>query len=1142
MNAFPWPLFISCILFLTNYWKSHAQTENFGFERLTIEQGLSEDYIMCMMEDRKGHLWFGTGNGLDKYDGYRFRHYRFDPADTSSLPKNQVISLWEDSGGIIWVGTTESTCRFDPLTEKFTRLERNPGNPHAFKFAQSFNEDTEGNLWVGGSFSGELRQIDRKTGRFSAVDYADMLKPDVDSGEEAVFSLVILAKDRAGTLWVGSTYGLHRLNLTPRGADEPADVSFTHYRHDPNDPGSLSHNGVTDIFEDSKGVLWVVTLAGGLNAFDRKTGTFTRFLPVSGKPLEIAGEVRSGITEDAAGNLWVGSSHGLYRADPERKTFFPFLHDPGDIRSISADNIYAVLRDKAGILWVATPEGVNKLDPHRKPFRLFRHEPLNPGSLSYNRISAICEDREGVVWVGTAGGGLNALDKGTGAFTRYRHNPKDAGTLRNDVVSALLEDRDGNLWIGNGEVLSRFDSKREKLTHYHLDYSFPAVGDYPILDLFEDRQGIIWIGTIRGMFRFDRSTGVTLHYPYEPGKAGGIGDYWALSIFEDSKGNLWIGHGSQALSRFDRATGKFTQYRHDSRRPGSISSNTVSDIYEDTKGNLWFGTSEGGLCLFDNASGTFTAFTVRHGLAGNSVYSILEDQGGDLWLGTNNGLSRFSPTAQTFTNYGVEDGLQSKLFTSQYIMGGAAFKGRDGTLYFGGANGMNAFNPAEIHPNTYVPPVAITQFYLFDRPVPGRQEAKEIALRHDQNFFSIEFAALNYTSPSNNRYAYQLEGVDRQWVQSGTRRLASYTDIAPGTYTFRVRGSNNDGVWNMQGTAVGITIFPPWWRTWWAYAFYSLCLVAVVLAVDRSQRRRLIQKEREKAQERELAQAREIERAYHELKQTQAQLVQKEKMASLGELTAGIAHEIQNPLNFVNNFSELGQELCQEVQEEVKQLRVPFEEKRNLQELASDLSQNQKKVLLHGQRADAIVKGMLEHSRTSAGERQLTNLNALVDEYFRLSYSGFRAKHKDFSCTLETAYGQSLEKIEVVPQELGRVLLNLFNNAFYAVQQKDKLVLVGYEPKVAVSTSILNSKVEVRVWDNGTGVPESVKGKIFQPFFTTKPTGQGTGLGLSLSYDIITKGHGGELRMATAPEEWTEFTITLPYVPVAEEPTQHKAH
>lgn len=345
---------------------------------------------MCMMEDRKGHLWFGTGNGLDKYDGYRFRHFRFDPADPSSLPKNQVISLWEDSDGIIWVGTTEGTCSFDPLTEKFTRLERGPSNPYAFKYAQSFNQDAEGNLWVGGSFTGELRQIERKTGRFSVVNYADMLKPDAGSGAAEGFSLIILAKDRAGTLWVGSPYGLHRLSLTPCGKGEPADVSFTNYRHDPADPNSLSHNRVTGIHEDSKGVMWVGTHGGGLNAFDQKKGKFTRFLPASGKPLETGGELRSGITEDAAGNLWIGSSQGLYRADPERKAFSLFLHDPSYIQSISANHVFAVLRDKAGILWVATPEGVNKLDPHRKPFRLFRHDPHKPGSLSHNRVSWSC--------------------------------------------------------------------------------------------------------------------------------------------------------------------------------------------------------------------------------------------------------------------------------------------------------------------------------------------------------------------------------------------------------------------------------------------------------------------------------------------------------------------------------------------------------------------------------------------------------------------------------------------------------------------------------------------------------------------------------------------------------------------------------
>jgi signal transduction histidine kinase/ligand-binding sensor domain-containing protein len=1082
---------------------------------------------MSVMQDRKGYLWFGTGNGLDKYDGYQFTNYKFDPLDSTSLSKNQVLTLWEDKNGIIWIGTTEGTCKFDPRTEKFTRLGKSRDNPFAFNYAQSFSEDTDGNLWVGGSFAGQLRQIDRETGKFSSTNYADLLEPNKEKNTKNSERLYVIYKDKRGTLWIGSPTGLHRLNLTNQESGKPSKISFTHFRHDPTDPSSLSPKGVAGIYEDREGIFWVMTYSGILDALDPLSGKFTHYRPGYNKLFDVERLLGSKIGEDLEGNLWIGTIKALYKFDKERKEFTLFSHDPTDQETINNNSVYSLLVDRSGILWVTTPEGVNKADPRKKPFEMYRHNPFNLNSLSHNKVTSVCEDKEGGVWVGTMGGGLNAIDRKTGKFTHYRHEPNAINSLRSDTVSVILEDSDGNLWIANGEVISTFNRDKKSFRHYSLHHPFLAnSGGLSIFTLYEDRQKIFWIGTNNGILSFDRKTGKTIHYPYDPDHPEGISDYWALSILEDSKGNLWIGPGSQALNRFNRDTGEFTHYRYDSRKPGSISSNTVPTIYEDSKGNLWFGTGEGGLCSYDYATETFTAYTSQHGLAGNAVFSILEDDAGNLWLGTDNGLSKFSPTKESFTNYAAADGLQSRLFTTLYTKG-AAFKGKDGTLYFGGNNGLNAFNPAAIRANTYVPPVVITQFGLFHKPLAGKSETKEVELQYDQNFFSLEFAALSYTSTHKNQYAYKLEGVDKAWVQAGTRRLASYTDISPGKYVFKVKGSNNDGVWNEKGIDFTIIIHPPWWYSWWAYAFYGLCFLAFLFAIDRFQRRRLTQREREKTRERELEQAREIEKAYHELKQTQTQLVQKEKMASLGELTAGIAHEIQNPLNFINNFSEVSKELCHELKEE-----LTIGHHGEATAIAVGLSQILEKIHHHGRRAESIVKGMLQHSRTSSGQKEPTDLNALANEYMRLAYHGLRAKDKNFTARLVTDLAPRLEKVEVVPQELGRVLLNLFNNAFYAVQQKQKLGLEKYDPEVRLSTRQRGGKVEVRVRDNGTGIPPKDRGKIFQPFFTTKPSGQGTGLGLSLSYDIITKGHGGELQVESNEGEYTEFIIYIP-VPVA---------
>jgi len=409
-------------------------------------------------------------------------------------------------------------------------------------------------------------------------------------------------------------------------------------------------------------------------------------------------------------------------------------------------------------------------------------------------------------------------------------------------------------------------------------------------------------------------------------------------------------------------------------------------------------------------------------------------------------------------------------------------------------------------------------------------ETQEITLAHNQNNISIEFAAIHYSNPSKNKSSFKLENYDEEWREASTQRTASYPMLPPGEYIFRVKAANNNGVWNEEGASLRIIINPPWWNTFWAYGLYLILFALAVFAADRYFRSRVIQKERERSRTRELEQAKEIQKAYTELKATQSQLIQSEKMASLGELTAGIAHEIQNPLNFVNNFSEVNTELIDELKGE----RQKAESERDLQledGLLHDISTNLEKILHHGKRADAIVKGMLQHSRTSSGQKEPTDINALADEYLRLAYHGLRAKDKSFNATLKTDFDESIVKINIIPQDIGRVILNLITNAFYALAPPPPAGGIknhphASNPTVWVSTKKLGEEVHISIRDNGPGIPVKVLDKIFQPFFTTKPPGEGTGLGLSMSYDIV-KAHGGELKVETKEGEGTEFTIIL---------------
>jgi signal transduction histidine kinase len=450
-------------------------------------------------------------------------------------------------------------------------------------------------------------------------------------------------------------------------------------------------------------------------------------------------------------------------------------------------------------------------------------------------------------------------------------------------------------------------------------------------------------------------------------------------------------------------------------------------------------------------------------------------------------------------------------------------------MYFGNFDGYHVFSPDNLLTNPTPPQVMLTDFRIGGRSVlPGKggpltaplEQAEKITLQHDQNVIACDFAGIHFSSPENNRHMYKLENHDPEWREAGAEKTAYYYNVPPGNYQFKVKAASSEGHWAERN--INIIILPPWWRTWWAYCLYGLLFIGIGYFLHRFQRGRVIRAEQERSRVRELAQAKEIEKAYTELKATQAQLIQSEKMASLGELTAGIAHEIQNPLNFVNNFSEVNKELIFEMREEIK--------KGNIEEvaaIANDIEENEAKINQHGKRADAIVKGMLQHSRTSTGKKEPTDINALADEYLRLSYHGFRAKDKTFNAKLETHFDESVDKLELVPQDIGRVLLNILNNAFFSIGEKKKQLSESFEPALSVATKRHAGQVEIVVKDNGLGISKNILDKIYQPFFTTKATGQGTGLGLSLSYDII-KAHQGELKVETREGEYAEFTIILP--------------
>jgi signal transduction histidine kinase len=675
----------------------------------------------------------------------------------------------------------------------------------------------------------------------------------------------------------------------------------------------------------------------------------------------------------------------------------------------------------------------------------------------------------------------------------------------------------------------------------------------------------------------------------------GLAGNTVYSLFEDSKGNLWIGTAGGGVSKFDGKS--FTNYTTEH----GLSNDIVWSIVEDKIGKLWFATQGGGVSRFDGT--TFSSFTTREGLADDTAYDLLADNEGNIFIGTNLGftvvpehavhlpvpeLQQYLEYYNTASGYPVRDVNKGIFLDSQGKIwaGSGSFK-----------TALVCFDYQALEKKKQKPTAKIKNISINDKAIswssllsldlrsgePGytnayvvdeirtlgkvlssseRQSLQEemksvkfsgisrfenfpekLVLQYVHNNITIDFGSDELARANLIEYTYILEGYSKNWSPILNKTTATFGNIWEGDYTFKVMarytGPSEEGAKAWSEPAVySFTVLPPWYRSWWAYLIYVFLLVALIYWIHQYQKARTIRKERERAQQKELEQAKEIEKAYAELKSTQAQLIQSEKMASLGELTAGIAHEIQNPLNFVNNFSEISSELIDEMNEELD--KADIEEAKAI---SIDIKQNLKKINHHGKRADAIVKGMLQHSRTSNGVKESTDINALCDEYLRLAYHGFRAKDKSlsagqagFNADYKTDFDPTLPKIKIIPQDIGRVLLNLINNAFYAVQVELQHAASlhhvphrqpEYKPMVVVSTQNTGTHVEIRVKDNGPGIPPEIKDKIFQPFFTTKPTGQGTGLGLSLSYDII-KTHGGEIRIESKANRGTEFKVTLP--------------
>jgi PAS domain S-box-containing protein len=834
----------------------YAAQNKLQFKRLTVNQGLSQSGIACILQDTQGFMWFGTQDGLNKYDGYNFTVYKHDELDSYSLSDNWINSIYEDKSGTLWIGTDSGGLnKFDRQTDEFTHYQHDPDNPNSLGANRvlSIYEDKSGSLWIG-TDSGGLNKFDRQTEQFT--HYTHNTHDPNSLGNNTVLSIF---EDKLGIFWIGTNGG--GLNKFDRET-----AQFTHYTYDPADSNSLSSTSVLTIYEDLSGSLWIGTNGGGLNKFDRETAQFIHYIHDPDNPNSLNHTTVSSIAEDRFGNLWLATTSwysnsygkGLDKFTPKTGQFTHYIHDPANPNSLSDNPVISVLRGNSEILWIGTSAGgINTLDQKDHKFTHYTHDPANPNSLTDNTVMSIYEDQSGMIWIGTDDGGLTKFERKTGKFTHYQHEPDNPNSLSSDNVWATYEDRNGTFWVGTfGSGLDKFDRETQQFTHYTHNPNNPnSLSDNTVASIYEDHFGNLWIGTLSGgLNKFERETGNFTHYTSDPNNLHSLSDNNIFLIYEDQSNILWISTLNGGLNKFDQKTGEFTHYKHDPHNRNSLSYNRIVSMHEYPAGTLWIGTYGGGLDKFDTASETFTHYTEKDGLPNNSVVGILADDEGNLWLSTGKGLSKFNPQTETFRNYDVSDGLQGNEFDGVK----AYLKSKTGEMFFGGLNGFNAFYPEQVKDNPHIPPIVLTDFKKIDESVKldiAISETKEIKFSYKDNFFGFEFAALDYTNPKKNQFAYKLEGFDKDWIYAGTRRYATYTNLDGGTYTFRVKGSNNDGVWNEEGTSVKIIITPPPWKTWWAYTLYVVVLVTAVLGYVQWKTR---------AQARENALLRENERKLHQ--------------------------------------------------------------------------------------------------------------------------------------------------------------------------------------------------------------------------------------------------------------------------------------
>jgi ligand-binding sensor domain-containing protein/signal transduction histidine kinase len=1089
-------IFFLCFLSLVI---TNAQKSNMAFRHLTNENGLSQNNIFAILQDRQGYMWFATRDGLNRYDGNTFVVFKNNPNDPESLSDNFIWDIIEDNKGYLWIATHGGINKFDPVTERFTRYLHDPGNPNSISngIQLCILQDSRGDLWFGGDFGG-LNKFNPATQTFT--HYRN------DNEGEFVDRITDIVEDKQGDIWFVGNQGLHHVNPNTGYITRPRTT--------------INHLKADHISIDETGNLWIVAWSpNALVKYNPLSGQFTEY-----RLETVIAQASCNLLDDGQNGFWLPSRQGLCHFDRETGHFeHLFRHDETNPNSLNDNSVVSIYQDRAGLLWLGTEfGGINILNFQQQQFGYHNHIPNTPNSFSAGSVTSIYEDSNGILWIGFFPRALDRVNRSTGQITHYIPAPGQVNTLgTGDNLSTIYKDAQGYVWLGGwNSGLDRLDERSGKFKHYrHNQLDSNSLISNDVLTIFEDRNGNLWIGQHGGLSRFNRATEKFTNYQHDPNDPASLGHIAIRAICQDHTGLLWLGTWGGVLSCFNEKTETFVNYLSNKLNPQRLNGGAIYTLHEDRNGTLWVGAMDG-LYKYHRDNGTFTRFTENNGLPSCNVQAILDDNNGRLWISTKNGLSRFDPRTETFRNYDLSDGLQDNDFSES-----CCAYGHNGEMFFGGSKGYNAFFPMNIKDNSYVPPVVLTGFQLFNMPVPigensplkkAINHADQITLRYDQQVFSFRFSALSYNSPWKNHYAFKLEGFDKDWRYTDAgNRTATYTRLSPGNYTFRVRASNNDGVWNEKGTSVKITIIPPWWGTWWFRSIIVLVVLALAYSVHllrvisiKKYNRKLEQEVAERTEQLDVANE-ELSATNEELETTNESLItvnkelevaNKELEVANKELEAfsySVSHDLRAPLRHIEGFSQILSDNYQN--------KIDDQGKSYLQRIQGSAL-----------RMSQLIEDMLSLSRISRSEMRIqdVNLGTIAKEIADNLRESQPGRSVNFSICDELPVRGDGRLLRIV-------LENLMGNAWkYTSRHQSANIEVGL--KKQDNTTIYY------VRDDGAGFDMNFAKKLFGVFqrLHTADEFPGTGIGLATVQRIIHR-HGGKVWAESEVEKGATFYFTI---------------